>query len=126
MVGTAAYDIGVTMMGTDVVAFLVAVPISFIFGTIIVLNMLQGSLFPALKQPVKGLLSAAMAMIVGIALAKTYAWLSQFTTGAVRPGPPTYDLEIWTASALLGVTFPFLIFSAEFFKLWPFKKSESV
>jgi hypothetical protein len=89
-----------------------------------VLNMLQGSLFPTLKQPVKGLLSAAMAAIVGIVLAKTYAWLSQWTTGVIHPGPPSYDLEIWTASALLGVTFPFLIFSAEFFKLWPFKKAD--
>ena len=124
IVGSAAYYIGVTIMGTDVVAFLVAVPISFIFGTIIVLNMLQGSLAPTLKQPIKGLVSAAAAAIVGIALAKTYAWLSQYTTGVIHPGPPSYDLEIWTASALLGVTFPFLIFSAEFFKLWPFKKAE--
>lgn len=124
VLGTAAYWIFVTLIGMDVVAFLVAVPISFIFGTIIVLNMLQGSLFPSFKQPVKGLMSATMAMAVGIILGRIYATLSHWTTGTIHPGPPSYDLEIWTASALLGVTFPFLIFSAEFFKLWPFKKAE--
>ena len=29
------------------------------------------------------------------------------------------DYERWLASALLGVTFPFLIFYAEFYKMWP-------
>jgi len=122
--GTAAYWLGVTVIGMDVVAFLVAGPISFIFGTIIILNMLQGSLFPSFKQPVKGLMSATMAMAVGIILDRSYGALSQWITAVIHPGPPSYDLEIWTASALLGVTFPFLIFSAEFFKLWPFKKAE--
>ena len=28
------------------------------------------------------------------------------------------------ASALLAVTFPFLIYCAEFFKMWPLTKSE--
>ncbi len=39
-------------------------------------------------------------------------------------GPPTYDLEIGLASALMAVTFPFLIFLPEFFKFWPLAKSE--
>jgi hypothetical protein len=33
-------------------------------------------------------------------------------------------MEIWLASALLAVTFPFLIFFAEFFKFWPAGRSE--
>jgi hypothetical protein len=41
----------------------------------------------------------------------------------VRPGPPTYDFEIWLASALLSVTFPLLIFYAEFFQFWPLSAS---
>jgi len=28
------------------------------------------------------------------------------------------------ATALLGITFPFLIFFAEFFKMWPLQKSK--
>jgi len=44
-------------------------------------------------------------------------------TGVLKSGPPAYDFELWIASALLGVTFPLLIFHAEFFKLWPLKRS---
>jgi len=32
---------------------------------------------------------------------------------------------IWLASALLSVTFPSLVFYAEFFKLWPLRKAEA-
>ena len=42
----------------------------------------------------------------------------------LKPGPPTNDYEIWLATALLGVTFPFLIFFAEFFKMWPLQKAK--
>jgi hypothetical protein len=40
------------------VRFMVRVPIPFIFGSIVVLNMLQGSLFAKLEQPLKGVLNA--------------------------------------------------------------------
>ena len=36
-------------------------------------------------------------------------------TGKLAYGPPTYDFEIWLASALLSTTFPFLMFYAAFF-----------
>jgi hypothetical protein len=45
-------------------------------------------------------------------------------TGVLKSGPPTNDFEIWLATALLGVTFPFLIFFAEFFKMWPLVKAK--
>ena len=124
VVGSIVYQIGVTALGMDVVIFMLRVPIPFIFGTILVLNVLQNSVFASFKQPVKGLLNASLAAVLGVVLARTYAALSAYTTGALKSGGPSYDLEIWTASALLGVTFPFLIFSAEFFRLWPFKKEQ--
>jgi hypothetical protein len=46
-------------------------------------------------------------------------------TGRLHSGPPSYDFEIWLASALLAVTFPFLIISAVFFDFWPFKQQDS-
>ena len=39
--------------------------------------------------------------------------------GGHFPGPSSYNLEIWLTSALLGVTFPFLIIYAEFLKMSP-------
>src|SRR5437867_11209535 len=112
------------MTGMDVMAFLVRVPVPFIFGTIIVMNMLQGSLFAKRTQPVKGVLNAIAAAVIGAALAQMYGALAPHVTGPLHAGPPGYDFEVWLASALLSVTFPFLIFYAEFFKLWPLKKTE--
>ncbi len=120
--GGLAFQIGVKVMGMDAVAFMVRVPIPFIFGTIIVLNMLQGSLFAKLAQPLKGLLNVTASAVIGIVLAEIYGLLAPVVTGAVKPGPPSYDFEIWLATALLSVTFPFLIFYAEFFGMWPLQK----
>jgi uncharacterized membrane protein AbrB (regulator of aidB expression) len=107
-----------------VMVFLVTVPIPYIFGTIIVLNMLQNSLMAKLTQPAKGIANAVLVAIIGTVLAQVYRALSPVVTGTLHSGPPTYDMEIWLASALLAVTFPFLIFFAEFFKFWPLAKSE--
>jgi hypothetical protein len=60
--------------------------------------------------------------VVGAFLFQIYSVLSGHVTGILKTGPPTYDFELWIASALLGVTFPLLVFHAEFFKLWPLKR----
>jgi uncharacterized membrane protein len=122
--GALVFWIGVSVMRMDVMVFLVTVPIPYIFGTIIVLNMLQNSLMAKLTQPAKGIANAVLVAIIGTVLAQAYRALSPVVTGALHSGPPTYDMEIWLASALLAVTFPFLIFFAEFFKFWPLAKSE--
>lgn len=124
VIGGSIFYIGVSLLGMDVVAFMVRVPIPFIFGTIIVLNMLRGSLFGNLAQPVKGLLNATASAVIGSVLASVYSALAPLVTGTVKPGPPAYDAEIWLASALLAVTFPFLIFFAEFFQMWPLARVE--
>lgn len=124
ILAAALYCTGVNVMGMDVVTFLVSVPIPFIFGTIVVQNMLQGSLYKKRKQPEKGILYAATAGLVGTGLAWMYQSLAGIVTGTLHSGPPTYDFEIWLASALLSVTFPFLIFAAAFFDFWPIKRNE--
>lgn len=123
VIGYVVFYVGVKAMHMDVVSFMIRVPVTFIFGTIIVLNMLQGSLFPKLTQPLKGVLNMLSVIVVGTLLAQIYAAMSGHVTGVLKPGPPTYDFELWVASALLGVTFPLLIFFAEFFKLWPLRRS---
>jgi hypothetical protein len=120
--GAGLFLIGTRVLQMDVVMFLVRVPIPFIFGTIVVLNMLQNSLFPSLTQPVKGIANAFAAVVVGNALAMLYSSLTGVVTGALGSGPPAYESQIWLASALLSVTFPFLIFYAEFLGFWPLKR----
>jgi hypothetical protein len=123
VLGGIAFVVGVELIGMDPVAYMVRVPVPFIFGTIVLLNMLQGSLFAGMAQPAKGVASALTAMVVGSVLAFVYGALAPMVTGRLTAGPPAYDFELWLASALLSVTFPFLIFYAEFFKMWPLRKS---
>src|SRR5690349_10823413 len=124
VLGALAYYIGVITMGMDPMVFLISGPIPFIFGTIVVLNMLHNSLFPKFTQPLKGVLNCVAALVIGVLLARMYGALASTVTGVLKPGPPTNDFEIWLATALLGITFPFLIFFAEFFKMWPLQKSK--
>lgn len=119
LLGALAFYVGVVALGMDPVAYMVTVPVPFIFGTIVVQNMLRGSLFAGQTQPIKGILNVAAVVVIGQVLSRLYGALAPVVTGAVKPGPPSYDFEIWLASALLSVTFPFLIYFAEFFQFWP-------
>lgn len=125
VLGGGMFYIGVIQMGMNPLTFMVTVPVPFIFGTIVVLNMLHNSLFASLQQPVKGVANAVAAAVIGTLLAKMYAVLGPMVTAGLKVKPsPGDDYERWLASALLGVTFPFLIFFAEFFKMWPLMKEE--
>jgi hypothetical protein len=117
--GWALFWVGPRGFGMDAPVFLVRVPIPFIFGSVILLNMLQGSLFGGLRQPVKGLVSALAAAVVGVVLALGYAALMPVVTGDLVSGAPGFDAELWLANALLAVTFPAMAWAGDFFGLWP-------
>jgi len=123
VIGGMLLFLGVNVMGMDVVHFLVTVPIPFIFGTIVLLNMMEASIFASMKQPMKGVASAATAAVAGTALAQLYLALAPMASGPMKAGPPAYDQEIWLASALLAITFPFLVGYAVYLEFWPLKKS---
>jgi hypothetical protein len=125
VIGYAAFYIGVDVMKMDAVAFMVTVPIPFIFGTIFMLNMLQGSLFAKLTQPLKGVLNTVAAVVLGSLFALMYRALAPTVTGKLDSGPPAYQTEIWLASALLAVTFPFLVAYADFFTMWPLQRAKA-
>jgi hypothetical protein len=116
-----AVQIGVVSMGLEPLVFFTRSTVPFIFGSIIVLNMLQNSLFGKMTQPVKGVLNTVAAVIIGVALANLYGVLAPMVTGPLMSGPPGFDYEVWLANALLSVTFPFLIFHAVYFDYWPLK-----
>jgi hypothetical protein len=111
--------IGVERQGIDPMSFLTGVSAPFIFGSIIVLNMLQNSLFAKMAQPLKGVMNTIAVAAIGLVLAHLYVSLSPTVTARLVSGPPGYDREIWLANALLSVTFPFLIYHAAFFGYWP-------
>jgi hypothetical protein len=121
IVSIAMY-VGITAMGTDPMIFLTRVTVPFIFGSILVLNMFQNSLFASMTQPLKGIVNTAVAVSLGVGLANVYGLLAPMVTGPLVSGAPAYDYEIWLANALLGITFPLLVFHAVFFDFWPLKK----
>ena len=122
VVGVVLYYLGTRTFGMTPPSFLVTVPVPFIFGSVVLLNMLQHSVFAGRTQPVKGVLSAVTAMVVGTVLALLYRAVMPMVTGDLPSGPATFDAELWLANALLAVTFPFLAFYGDYFQLWPFAK----
>jgi hypothetical protein len=117
-VGAVVMWVAAVQMGLRPMYILTRVTAPFIFGTIIVLNMLQNSLFATLKQPVKGVANALAAAAIGVVLAQLYGMASSSIVGAFPPEVPD-AYEVWLVNALLSVTFPFLIFYAAYFNYWP-------
>jgi hypothetical protein len=110
-------------MALDPMYVLTRITAPFIFGTIIVLNMLQNSLFATLAQPLKGIANLLTASAIGAALAQVYGLVSPTLVGTLPSGAPGYEYEIWLVNALLSVTFPFLIYYAAFLNYWPLAKA---
>jgi hypothetical protein len=122
-IGAVALYVGEGLLRMEAPVFMVRAPIPFIFGTIIVLNMMQDSLFGGLSQPLKGLLNTVSAAVIGAALARLFTALAPLVSGHIASGPPGYVFQIWLASALLAVTFPFLIIFADLFQFWPLRRA---
>jgi hypothetical protein len=121
VLGYALYWAGVSALHVPVVEFLLRVPIAFVFGTILVLNMCQNRLFTT-AQPAKGLMNVLFSAAIGSVLLVVYQQLEPALSGPVPPGPPEVQREqfqVWAANAMLSVTFPFLVFFAAYFDFWP-------
>lgn len=124
--GAAALAVGVAGGGIDPMYLLTRFTAPFIFGTIIVLNMLQNSLCARLRQPVKGVANAVLALGIGVGLAQLYGAIASTVAGTpLASGGPGYEYELWLVNALLSVTFPCLIFCAACFGFWPLAKAPS-
>ena len=117
------YYLAISVVGMDRIRYMALVPVSYIFGIFLPLNLLQGTLFPQMKQPVKGLMLAIFCAVAALILQKLYLLLGPAVSGPLVAGPAgNYQEELWLSSALLGLTFPVLIVMTDFFDFWPMKK----
>ena len=125
-VGAIVMWISTGVLALDPMYVLTRVTAPFIFGTIVVLNMLQNSLFAALRQPLKGVANTLAAAVIGAVLAQLYGRVDRLIVGVELPsGAPGYEYELWLVNALLSVTFPFLIVYAAYFTFWPMAKQQA-
>jgi hypothetical protein len=72
----------------------------------------------------KGVLNVAVAAAVGSLLLVAFQLMQPIVSGPVPAGPAEFQREqfqVWTANALLAVTFPFLVFHAAYFNFWPLR-----
>ena len=121
-VTAVALGIGVGLVHLTAAAFFASVTVPFLFGSIVVLNILEGRLPLPSAQPARGLASAAVAAVGGLALAALYVALLPVVSGPIAFGAPGFQGEVWLASALLGVTFPLLAVVADCFGFWPLRR----
>lgn len=99
---------------------MVRVPVSFIFGAILVTNMTRFQLFAGVAQPLRGFALVGLAALLAVAMQALYRALAPIVAGTDLPtGPPGYALELWIATAMLAVTFPLLTIVSGYFEFWP-------
>ncbi|NQY87356.1 MAG: hypothetical protein HRT51_06300 [Colwellia sp.] len=118
------WHIFVTYLNMDVVEYTVEVIVSFIFGEFIMLVMMQTAPFTQLKQPYKGGCLLVSCGLLALCMYWLYRSMSMYIVGPVASGSPTYDLELWIATAMLSITFPLLIIFGEFFEFKPLGSKE--
>lgn len=114
----------VDIIEMEQVSYMIQVPVCMIFGSFLVNNMMQFSLFNNLKQPLRGLALLACAAIAAVVMFRLYVFVSTWFVGhELLSGPSAgWALELWVATAVLGVTFPIIFVVSGFFDFWPLKK----
>jgi hypothetical protein len=113
------WGIPVGLAGVDPVAYLVRVPVSLIFGVFIVLTLFQGAGFGRLKQPVRGLAMTAAVIVAAVVVQVLYQAVAHLLAPGMHAGPPSYERELWIATAMLGVTFPVIVVFCGALGFWP-------
>lgn len=122
LVATGVWSIFVGKFQMDMVVYLVRVVISLVFGIFILLIMMEGAPFISIPQPGRGVVLILIAIGLSIVSFAIYKFACQDVFG-LPSGPPSYDRELWLASAMLAVTFPMMVAYANFFQFWPFRST---
>ena len=120
VLATALYCLFTVYLSFDRVDYLVRVPVCFIFGVFIVNNLMRHQLLISIAQPLRGVCLIVCAILCTLLIYQLYVLLAcVLNTDALLSGAPTYELEVWIATATLGVTFPIIITVSEYFQFWP-------
>lgn len=116
------WGIPVGLAGMDPVVYLVRVPVALVFGVFIVLTIFQGVGFAGLAQPLKGVAMTAAVIVLAVAVQVLYGAAARVIAPGMKAGPPSYELELWLATSMLGVTFPVIVVYCDAFGFWPLRR----
>jgi len=110
----------------DPTVYMVLVPICMVFGVFLVNNMTQFQLFQAINQPLKGIYKMLAATAMGLSMYVIYYNFAPLVTGKeMIPGSEgNYQLDLWIADTMLGISFPLILVITGFFGFWPIKKDK--
>ncbi len=109
----------VLMAQMDIVVFMTRVCVAMVFGIFIILVMLEGASMLRLAQPLRGIVLTIVAVVLAQVMLVLYSDIAE-QLFHLPAGQPTYALEMWLASSMLSVTFPAMVFFAQYFLFWPF------
>ena len=99
------------------------VAVSLIYGIFLVNLMTGHQLLADWGQPRRGMTLTVIAAALAIAMYAVYSHSAPvIARHALAAGSPAYELEIWVANAMLGITFPLMVVFAGFFEFWPLKR----
>lgn len=115
----AVWGVAVGLAGMDAVVFMARVPVVVIFGVFIVLTLFQGAGFARFRQPARGLAMTATVIVAAAVMEVLYGAAAHVIVPGLAAGAPTYGLELWLATAMLGVTFPVIVAFCDGFGFWP-------
>lgn len=117
----------VKVLKMDMTVYMVLVPICMVFGVFLVNNMTQFLLFEKISQPLKGIYKMIVATALGLLMYVIYATLSSFVTGQemIAGQEGNYQLDLWIADTMLGISFPLILIITGFFNFWPISLKSS-
>lgn len=116
----SAFVLGFRM---DPVDYMVRVPVSCLFGQLLMMHMMQTAPFQAKAQPGKGLALMSVVVVLAAPMYWLYGLAALALVGPMASGAPRYALDIWIATAMLAVTFPLFVAFGEGFRFWPLLRS---
>lgn len=117
------WKVGIDIAG-DPVKYMVNIAIAIIFGEFVVLLMMETAPVQTLAQPIKGIVLIFIACVIAYIFNIIYTTVILSLYPDMPSGSPTFGLEMWTASAMLAVTFPTFVLFSQLFNFWPFRKNE--
>lgn len=111
-IGTIAFEI-------PVIHFMVRFVVAFIFGEFIMLVLLETSPVEKVKQPIKGIFLIFCCALLALIMYWLYSSVALWFLNSSANTSALVDVDLWIATAMLGITFPLMVMYSGFFAFWP-------